>query len=328
MPTFTIPNAVSIHTSRNFLTKNRDLFSESPGPAILDLHPQLSHLDPLALTMVAAWGARCRRLGLNIEARNLSRHCNYAARMHLFDSLNLEYQSNRTEHEESGRFIPIRRVQNHNDIRNVIGETSALLHLHDEPDSLAAVQYCVSELIRNVLEHSGSEDGAFVCAQRYEKSKVRRLTIAVADCGVGIAKHLGEAKPEIAQDHSLALGYAMQPGVTGAKAGIYGTPDNAGAGLFVTRCIAKGTGGYFLLVSGDAAYRLRRSDDDQSQLQIFADPYDEERYDRWAGLGHWEGTAVTVEIRTDKVGDFPGLFEWIKSKIPSRSPVPHKIKFT
>ena len=40
-----------------------------------------------------------------------------------------------------------------------------------EPDGLAAVQYCVSELIRNVLEHSGSPDGAFVCAHRYTKKK-------------------------------------------------------------------------------------------------------------------------------------------------------------
>lgn len=148
-----------------------------------------------------------------------------------------------------------------------------MLHLQDDTDSLAAVQYCISELLRNVLEHSNSPDGAFVTAHRFAKKGPHRVTIAVADCGQGIAAHLSSAHPEAAADDVIALGLAMQPGITGARPGMYGTPENAGAGLFITRCIAKGTGGYFLLASGRAAYRLRRSLSSDDMIRLYADPY-------------------------------------------------------
>lgn len=95
----------------------------------------------------------------------------------------------------------------------------------------------------------------------------------------------------------MALGLAMRPGVTGAKSGVYGVPDNAGAGLFITRCIAKGTGGYFLLSSGRAAYRLRRSRDDDEMIRLSIDAYDDPRHDDWLFPYPWEGTVVSVISR-------------------------------
>src|SRR5262249_11471985 len=160
----------------------------------------------------------------------------------LFQHLGVDYEPGIVEHEEAGRFLPVTQVRNHAQLSAVIGDISALLHLDSEPDGLAAVQYSVSELIRNVLEHSGSPYGAYVCAHRYTKKKPHRVTVAVADCGQGVAQHLGRAHAEALGDDAVALGLAMRPGVTGAIPGVYGTTDNAGAGLFITRSIAKGTG--------------------------------------------------------------------------------------
>lgn len=327
MPRFKIPNSASIHTARSFLS-NINPFDNGSRYATLELHPRWAHVEPLALSMISAWGAWCRRNGNQVKVENVSRHTKYLARMKLFQHLGVRYDSGIIEHEEAGRFLPVTQVKNRSEVSAVIGDVSAMLHLHEDPESLAAVQYCVSELIRNVLEHSGSEDGAFVCAQRYTKKPPHRVTLAVADCGQGIAAHLGRVIQEAKNNNMVAIQLAMRPGITGAVPGLYGTPDNAGAGLFITRSIAKGTGGYFLIVSGNAAYRLRRTNKDNEQLKLFFDPFDDILSDCWDIPFNWKGTAVTIEIRTDRIDNYKGFFQWIFSQIPKRKSITNRIIFT
>lgn len=327
MPRITLPNSVSLHSARAFLDQN-DPFKHRGGKAVLHFHKRWAHLDPFALALLAAWGRHFVREGYEVQVKNLGRHADYAARMRLFQHLNVDYDPGVTEHEEAGRFLPLTVVSNREQLTQVIADVSALLHLQDDPDSLAAVQYCVSELLRNVLEHSGSRDGAVVCAHRYTRRPPHRVTLAVADCGQGIARHLGQVRPEALKDDAVAIGLAMQPGVTGARPGLYGTPENAGAGLFITRCIAKGTGGYFFLYSGRAAYRLRRTKGSKSKLLLYIDPYDEPKHDRWMVRSKWQGTIVAVEICTEKIGDFQGFFQWIRKKMPTRVRNTDRINFT
>jgi len=326
MARLTVPNSATLQQLRRFIDQPA-MFTPAQGSAILEFHPQWAHMDPLALAMTAAWGAWWRTQGKRIEARNLSNHTRYAARMRLFEHLDIDYHPEQVEHEEAGRFLPITRVSTRQQVGPVIGDISALLHLDDDPESLAAVQYCVSELLRNVLEHSGAPNGAFVCAHRYVEKAPHRVSIGVADCGQGIATLLGFAHPEALESDVIALGLAMRPGVTGARPGPYGTSDNAGAGLFITRCIAKGTGGYFCLVSGRGAFRQRRSLSSDDEIRLFVDPYDDERHDRYELAQGWHGTAVGLEIRTDKIADYDGFFQWIFKQIPHRTKR-GKIKFT
>lgn len=265
---------------------------------------------------------------MQIEAENLGKHADYAARMRLFQHLGIDYDPAVREHEEAGRFLPLTQVQDRQQLTSVIANISALLHLDTEPDALAAVQYCVSELLRNVLEHSGSPEGAFVCAHRYVGKGPKRVTIAVSDCGRGIASHLANNFPEALESDRIALGLAMRPGVTGAMRGLYGTPENAGAGLFITRSIAKGTGGYFLLMSGQAAYRLYRTNNPGEQIRLYFDALDEPRHNLWELSSKWSGTTVAVEIRTDKIEDFQGFFQWIRQQMPARRTISKKIRFT
>ncbi|MFB3816274.1 MAG: hypothetical protein ACE147_01310 [Candidatus Methylomirabilales bacterium] len=326
MAHFRIPNSATLHTLRAFLDQDQ-VFSNESGTAVLEFHPQWMHTEPIALAMIAAWGAWCRRAQKRLEVMNLSPRARYAARMRLFQHLGIDYHPEQREREEAGRFLPITQVLTHKDVGPVIGDVSAMLHLDSDPESLAAVQYCVSELLRNVLEHSGAPDGAFVCAHRFTEEP-RRVSIAVADCGQGIAAHLGRAHAEALQDDLVALGLAMRPGITGALPGPYGTPDNAGAGLFITRCIAKGTGGYFALISGNAAFRQRRSRSADEEVELYLDPYDDSRHDRWQLPFSWLGTAVAVEIRTDRIADYQGFFQWIFEQVPRRAAPPRRIQFT
>ena len=103
--------------------------------------------------------------------------------------------------------------------------------------------------------------------------------------------------------------------------------SNAGAGLFITRCIAKGTGGYFGLVSGAAAFRQRRSRSNEDEITLYPDPLEDPRHDMYNLASGWHGTVVAMEIRTDRIADYGGFFQWIFKQIPSRK-TKGKINFT
>lgn len=327
MPRLVIPNSVALQNIRAFVDSNRP-FEDDSDEALLQFHPQWVHVEPVALAMAAAWGRWAIRQGYRLRADNLGRKTTYAGRMKLFEHLGVDFDPGIQEREAAGRFVPLTNIRDSKDVRNVMGDISALLHLQEDPETLSAVQYCVSELLRNVLEHSGSPDGAFVCAHRFAEKEPHRVTIAVADCGQGIPAHLGRVYPDAAIDSGVALGLAMRPGITGAVTGPYGTPDNAGAGLFITRSIAKGSGGYFFLLSGNAGYRLRRARHDSEMTELFVDPYDEPHHDRYRFESAWVGTVVSIEIRTEKIGDYDGFFQWIFGRIPRGETRRERIKFT
>jgi hypothetical protein len=327
MPTLTIPNEASIRTIRNFLSGNSP-FCDTNNPAELVMHPKWAFMDPTAMAIVAAWGGWCQRNGCSINAQNLSGpHLKYAIRIGLFEHLNVSHAPLVEEHEEAGRFIPLTQVKTNADLAAVIGNVSALLHLDKEPHGLAAVQYCISELIRNVLEHSGSVEGAYVCAQRYT-SDPHHVSIAVADCGVGIASTLSYAYPEAENNDETALRLAMQLGITGAaKNGMYSATDNAGAGLFFTRAIAKATGGYFGLLSGDGVFRIRRLRKDEKP-RVYRDAFDDPRHNFWRLKWSWPGTVAAVEIFTQNIPNFPKFFQSIVQQLPAKKTAAGKIKFT
>jgi len=248
--------------------------------------------------------------------------------MKLFQHLGIDFDPGVTEYEEAGRFLPLTQVKTQADSSAVLANISAMLHLQHDPESLAAVRFCVSELLRNVLEHANSPDGAFVAAHRFTDKEPHRVTIAVADCGQGIAAHLARAHPEVGAADALAIRMAMRPGITGAQSTTYGTPDNAGAGLYITRSIAKGTGGYFFLYSGKAAYRLRRARSQDDMMELFPDPYQDKRGDRWLFPAPWLGTVCSVEIRTETIAHYENLVEWVFKQVPSRKSDARRIKFT
>ena len=325
MANFTVPTNATLHAAKSFIEVS-NYFDIANNKAALNFHDRWMHTEPFALSMLAAWSSWCRENSLNIQIQNLTRSADYIWRMGLFNYLPIDYSPSRTEHEEAGRFMPIKNIKNSNDIRAAIADISALLHMDDKPESLAAVQYCVSELLRNSIEHSNSTQGAFICAQNYTNTEIPRVSIAVADCGIGITSHLERKFPQVQNNDKLAIEYALRPGVTGAIPGVYGTPDNAGAGLFITRSIAKGCGGYFFLYSGDTSYRLKRASV-KLQTDLFPDAL-LEPHNFWQFANSWQGTVVALEILTDRIVDFDSYLSWIRDKLMVQFPTQRRIKFT
>jgi hypothetical protein len=322
---FEFPTNATLHTANGFLGMAVS-FSDDEDRAEIIFHPRYMHMEPFALAMAASWGEWCGDRGLRIAAKNLGDSANYAWRMKLFDFLpGVAYNPGRHEFDETGRFVPLRAIKRSDQINSVIGEMSALLHLDDDEEALSAVQYCMSELLRNSLEHSGARGGAFVCAHHFHKAHPKRVHIAVADCGVGVTAHIGGVYPAVLGNHQEALRLAMRPNVTGARPGLYGSMENQGNGLFITRAIAKGTGGHFLIYSGEAGYRLARAKV-KEQTKLHEDAF-QERNDVF-NVRNWLGTVVALEIVTERIPDFKNYFQWILKQVPPREASRGKIRFT
>ena len=170
--------------------------------------------------------------------------------MGLLHRLNLPSPTEINQHESAGRFIPLTHICNSQDLHNFITDMIPLLHAG--PHEADPIKFIVSELVRNVIEHSNSPVGAFICAQ-YFKDK-QRVSIGIADTGVGIMKSM--THNHIAESHLDAILLALRPGITGTTKRIGGTEANAGAGLFFTRNIAKALQNYFVIYSGTGMYKL------------------------------------------------------------------------
>jgi hypothetical protein len=75
-----------------------------------------------------------------------------------------------------------------------------------------AFHMAVSELCGNAVEHGANPTGAFVTAQRYEGPP--RLSLAIADLGVGIPEHVRQQFPEW-HDDAGAIANATHERVSG-----------------------------------------------------------------------------------------------------------------
>jgi anti-sigma regulatory factor (Ser/Thr protein kinase) len=221
--------------------------------------------------------------------------------MNLMKFLRTKYDPGFERHESSGRFIPINKISTAMELENLLVDVIPMLHI--PPDNASAVKYCFSELIRNVLEHAGEFVPAYVCAQYYKRSN--KIQIGIADCGQGILSSLERKILNLNNDHAIAITEAMKPGVSGGS-----SSENAGAGLYFIKSIAKSSGTLFSLYSGSACYKLlgKRKND---KIEFVSDPL-LERHNLYKNLPFWQGTVIAVEIGLDEAPEFNEILKSIR----------------
>ena len=177
--------------------------------------------------------------------------------------------------------------------------------LHSDPEQAKTIGYIISELGRNVLEHSIAENGAILCAQFYAKSNTIR--IGIADTGIGIRKSINQS--HVATTDLEAIRLALWPGVTGTTSAPGGTAQNAGAGLFFVKSIANLNKDFFVIYSGNGFYKLLIKKGERIKLN--ADPFDD-RHSRNDQLPYWQGTLVGVDITLDQTREYSELLDAIR----------------
>lgn len=217
----------------------------------------------------------------------------YLDRMGLYDFLSTPSPFSVNRREEAGRFIPLTIVKSQSDQSQFISNMVPLLHLPQ--DKADVIKYVIGELVRNVLEHSQSPDGAIVAAQYYKKSN--RISIGICDTGIGIWRSMNEHWHPKTDLEAIEL--ALTPGITGTTNIEGGTADNAGAGLFFIKSISKITRDYFLLYSGKGQYRLLKSPKRlKNPPKLSANP-NKDNHSSMVDAPDFSGTLVGVDISLD-----------------------------
>ena len=255
---------------------------------------------------LALAGALAKKVGKEHAkiATAVPKSARYLDRMGLYNLIATPSPFGIYEHKDpSGRFIPITFIKNTPDQSRFIAEMVPLLHLNDNDSS--TIKYIIGELVRNVLEHSLSSDGATVAAQYYKKTN--RISLGICDTGIGLWKALQIWHPQTDTD---AIQLALTPGISGTTKREGGTSENAGAGLFFIKSIAKTTRSNFAIYSGNSAYILKKTRPDQKKPILKADPF-KDSYILKTDLARFDGTLVAVDISLDTTVEFRQMLDMI-----------------
>lgn len=299
---------MKIHIPNSAFLGNIDPFIESFDPENEELleisfNEKWISVHPVILCMVSALGLYVRKKGGKILCdvpTERSKH--YLERMGLFNLLELDSEMNIEEHDPSGRFIPLSIIKNSQDIDKFITEIVPLLHLN--PNQAESIKYIISELVRNVFEHSYSPFGAIVCAQYYAKSN--RISIGVCDRGIGIKQSI--MRSYSAENDRLAIRLALTPGITGQTRKTTGTARNAGAGLFFIKSLAKVNRDFFVIYSGDSMFKLLKTSSKQQHVRLYINP-EKDHCSIKENLPYWNGTVVGIDISLDNIGPFDSFLK-------------------
>jgi anti-sigma regulatory factor (Ser/Thr protein kinase) len=260
-------------------------------------------VHPVVLSMVAALALTVDPSKIKCE-RIVARSGHYLVRMGLYKFLKIEPGINISEHDPSGRFIPIVQIKDSQELTRFITDMIPLLHL--EPKQMEPIRYIVSELVRNVLEHAKTKNGAVLSAQYHKKSNTIR--IGIADTGVGIKETINQSYD--AGNDLEAIKLALMPGVTGTTKREGGTELNAGAGLFFIKSIASINRNFFIIYSGNGMYKLLK-EKPKKRISLHANPVID-RHSEKDNLPFWKGTVVGIDISLDATSEFTVFLDLIR----------------
>jgi hypothetical protein len=279
-------------------------YLDAEVPATLELDfTQVRFMEPWALSMWAAFGIHQRQRGAVVRCRfdpdNLANQ--YMVAMGLGAAMETATTTAAlAEWQDSARNTGLHLLRTEADLGAFRRSTHRLALQHCE-QAADALRYVLTELGRNVLQHSWSSIGGVAIAQHFPDDQ--RLQIAVCDLGRGVLQSLAPRHPELRTDME-ALRLATLPHASGAEpAGPYGGAENAGIGLFYAREIAWRSGGSMWFCSGNALLGVRG---DRADLWEERDPAPDRVYRRIEG---WPGTVVVVDFPVDGVPDFEGILQ-------------------
>lgn len=301
MSTLYVPNSIAL---RNFdsIFSNNDLdFSDKNVD--ITFHNNYVAMHPIGLAFYAALGDYFRINGIkttatiNYDIKSIP----YLQRMGLFKALGYADPIETKNHEECGRFIPLRRIRNSEELSQLMKDIDPILHT--DQNTSRTVKHVFSELLRNVIEHSKSKSGGHVCATYNKKRK--KISVGISDAGQGILN--GMRGYSTFTSHLEAILTALTPGISGTTKRIGGTEENAGAGLFFTKCIAQSTRNHFLIYSGDSYYKLLTSPKG-AKITFNPDPRND-RSTCKSKLPFFDGTLVGIDMYIEDTTAFNRLME-------------------
>ncbi len=288
---------------RNFRSFVESLDFSEPQKLEITTHDKWITVHPANLVLTAALAIKVGRSNSVILGK-VPDTGRYLDRMGLYKLTKTKSPFEYREKEPAGRFVPLSVIRTAEDQSRFIADMIPLLHLSEENATI--VKYVIGELVRNVLEHAKASEGAIVAAQYYRKTN--RVSIGICDTGIGLWKSLQTYWSP--KTDAEALNLALTPGVTGTTRREGGSSENAGAGLFFIKSIAKITRNYFAIYSGSAEYTLHKHDKRVSAPRLFADPA-QDPHNETGDAPSLNGTLVAVDITLDETPELKQLLTGI-----------------
>lgn len=289
---------------RNFKNFVQSLDLSHSNRLEISTHDKWVTVHPVNLVITAALAIQVGRDNAEIIGQ-VPETGRYLDRMGLYKLTKTSSPFVYLKKEEAGRFVPIKIIRTSDDQSSFVTQIIPLLHLTEK--NATVVKYVIGELVRNVIEHSFAKDGAVVAAQYYKKTN--RVSIGICDTGIGIWKSMNNYwHPKTDLD---AIKLALTPGITGTTRKEGGTADNAGAGLFFIKSIAKITRNYFVIYSGSAEYTLLKYKKRIKKMpRLYANP-ENDSHNETNTAASFQGTAVAVDISLDETPEFNDLLSSI-----------------
>ena len=261
------------------------------------------------MTVLLGKAFQWKKLGkeVSIKLNRKSRAFPYMQRMDFFTHLGIDLEENFQRKDSSGRFLSLERIGRGGNT-NTAAVSSKIAEIlvpeeaeETDPDKsnfLDCIEYCVSELMNNVIQHSEGE--GFVCAQFYPTKQITQIVIA--DAGIGIYDSFRSNRSPFAKEMNSdaeAIAIALKPTVSSRSHLVEpwgGESVNAGVGLTILRELTLSTGGEFGVASGRSAM------------------FGESMLDLGSDTG-FDGTLVTCSIKRSELGSFHDRLEEIKNRL-------------
>lgn len=235
-----------------------------------------------------------------IENSNIT---TYAGHMGFFKFISENLFLGKSPGEASGNcnYMPITKInfneefqefnskRYHLDMEEIIERKSKELSkiiAHGNEELEIVLSYCLREMIRNISEHSET-DNAWVCGQYWPTKG--KAEIAIVDEGIGLKSSLRNNRfhREYIFDDKEAIQFAIKPGISRAFSPTSKNKSNdfwsnSGFGLYMTSTLCKELGGKFYLSSGNRCLSI-----DKNNAKFYDTKY--------------QGVAIGLELPTNFV---------------------------
>jgi anti-sigma regulatory factor (Ser/Thr protein kinase) len=257
------------------------------GAFVIDIPDVSCEFHPMVACMISAISSTHARTSVMAASQEVEPSDVAAlSRMDVLPDTARLAKPNSNSGDSTGSYIPVRQITKNREMGDFATDFVPLLHANAEQSN--AVKYVLSELIRNVLEHSGSQLGAFAAAEATADGVIR---VGVADTGIGIKRSI--RRSHSAPDERRAIALALSPGVSGSTPQFGGNEQNGGAGLFFMKAMASLARENMAVISGSTIMTIPPQTADPAVVN----PDLDDDTVTWTELEvPFEGTAVGVDF--------------------------------
>jgi len=260
------------------------LAAQPPADYVIDFSA-FRHAPPFGMLLASAalrrFVARMSEAGRNVGFAKYKGN-GYAAHQGFFQSFGCDHGNKPGVARGSDTYIPITQLEVdplgstehiHTTIDKQATRLARLLLPQAHIESVQRLHYCFFEIMRNVVEHSGT-GRIWLCAQGWPTKQ--QIEVAILDEGMGIRRSLGQRYELKSDEHALTIaleegssvsaaaadqddpfGFGPQVGVDIDMEEARESRCNSGYGLFIVSEMCR-EGGEFTIASGTKCLRQRR----------------------------------------------------------------------